>query len=109
MDSIADTELEIGKAIRQARIRKGLTLDDTAARANLSPTAVRSLELGRGSTLSTMLKVLSVIGETRLFTEWIESSRKFSPVAQFRETQKKAAYPQRVGRKRSGTRDSMEA
>jgi len=109
MDNISNREVEIGKAIRQARIRKGLSLDDTAARANLSPTAVRNLELGRGSTLRTLLKVLSVIEETRLFTEWIESSKGFSPIARFRESEKKAAYPKRVGRKRTGTSREPEA
>ena len=98
-------ETEIGAAIRQARIRKGFSLDDMAARANLSPTAVRNLELGRGSTLRTMIKVLSITGETRLFTEWIESTNVFSPIAVFRETEKKTARPKRVSRKRVGTVD----
>jgi len=94
-------EIEIGATIRQMRIRKGLSLDDVAARANLSLTAVRNLELGRGSTLRTMIKVLSAIGEMRLFAEWIESSKEFSPIALFRETQRKAARPQRVSRNRA--------
>ena len=102
MIDISDMETGIGASIRQARIRKGLSLDEAAARANLSPTAVRNLELGRGSTVRTMIKVLSVIGETRLFTEWIESANEFSPIAFFRETKKKAAQPKRVSKKRTG-------
>ncbi|MCL2757132.1 MAG: helix-turn-helix domain-containing protein [Coriobacteriia bacterium] len=93
-------EAEIGATIRQARIRNGFSLEDVAARANLSPTAVRNLELGRGSTLRTMIKVLTVIGEMRVFTEWHESSKEFSPIAVFRETQRKVARPQRVSRTR---------
>jgi len=99
MDNNSNMENEIGAAIRQARIRKGLSLEDAAARANLSATAVRNLELGRGSTLRTMIKLLSVIDETRLFTEWIENKNEFSPIALFRETEKKAARPKRVSRR----------
>jgi len=93
-------EIEIGATIRWLRIRKGLSLDEAAAMSNLSLTAVRNLELGRGSTLRTMIKLLSAIDEARLFTEWIEKATEFSPIAFFRETQKKAAYPKRVSRKR---------
>jgi|GEM_PF-1180366 len=99
MLNATDTEIEIGATIRQARIKKGLSLDDTAARANLSPTAVRNLELGRGSTLRTMLKVLAVIEETQLFSYWIDSKKEFSPIARLREIEKKAAHPKRVSRK----------
>ena len=108
MKESSSMELEIGAAIRQARIRRGISLEDTAARANLTPTAVRNLELGRGSTLRTMLKVLSVIEETDLFTDWIARSKEFSPIAYFRETENKAAYPKRVSRKRTLTRKVTE-
>jgi len=99
MDDIRNIEKEIGEAIRQSRIRKGFSLEDAAARANLSATAVRNLELGRGSTLRTMVKLLSVIDETRLFTDWIDSKNEFSPLALFREIEKKAARPKRVARR----------
>ena len=97
----SDIEKEIGAAIRQIRIRKGYTLDDLAARANLSSTAIRSLELGRGSTLRTLVKALSILDETRFLTEWTESLHEFSPIAVFRESQKKSAKPKRVSRKRT--------
>jgi len=99
MNDVSNMENEIGEAIRQARIRRGFSLEDAAARANLSATAVRNLELGRGSTLRTMIKLLNVIDETGLFTDWIESKNAFSPITLFRETEKKAARPKRVSRK----------
>ena len=102
MNDVTNMEIEIGAAIRRMRIRRGLSLDEAAARANLSQAAVRSLELGRGSTLRTMVKLFFAIDETRLLTEWIESTNSFSPIAVFRETEKKAAYPKRVSRKRAG-------
>ena len=100
MNGFIDIEDEVGEAIRQLRIKKGLTLDEVAARANLSPTAVRSLELGRGSTLRTLIKVLAVLDETRLLTDWSKGQEGFSPIAVFRESLKKNASPKRVSRKR---------
>jgi transcriptional regulator with XRE-family HTH domain len=93
-------EIEFGQAIRQARIKKGLTLEDVAARANLSPTSVRALELGRGSTVTTLIKVLRVIDELSFLENWIARGEAFSPVAILREKNKLAYRPQRVSAKR---------
>jgi transcriptional regulator with XRE-family HTH domain len=100
MDKYSDIEYEVGAAVRQARIRRGLTLEDVAARASLSPTSVRSLELGRGSGLTTLIKVLDVIGEMRLFENWIAAGKTFSPVEMFRRGASEERKPMRVSRKR---------
>jgi len=101
MIGFQDIEVDLGEAVRQIRIKKGLSLDEVAARANLSPTAVRSLELGRGSTLRTFIKVLAILDETKLLTDWAHRSEEFSPIAIFRDSQKKNAKPQRVSRRHS--------
>jgi len=101
MDTIDAREKEIGGAIRRLRIQNGLSLEDVAHRAGLSPTSVRSLELGRGTTLSTMLKVLTVMGEAERIHTWFGPDREFSPIALLREKQRRPAYPQRVSRKRT--------
>ncbi|MDR0875614.1 MAG: helix-turn-helix domain-containing protein [Clostridiales Family XIII bacterium] len=93
-------EIDFGQAVRQARIKKGLTLEDVAARANLSPTSVRALELGRGSTVSTLIKVLRVIDELSLVEDWIARGEAFSPIAVLREKNKLAYRPKRVSSKR---------
>jgi transcriptional regulator with XRE-family HTH domain len=100
MKRISDIETEFGGAIRQARIKKGLTLEDVAAKANLSPTSVRSLELGRGSSLTTLLKALSAIDELGFIEEWIEIGNGFSPIAMYRESKGKARKPMRVPAKK---------
>jgi transcriptional regulator with XRE-family HTH domain len=93
-------EIELGQAIRRIRIRRGLTLEDLAARASLSPTSVRSLELGRGSTVATLIKVLRIMGETRLITEWAEYGQEFSPVDMLRGKIKSSGHvPKRVSRR----------
>jgi transcriptional regulator with XRE-family HTH domain len=99
MKSNDDIELEIGDAIRQTRIRKGYPLEDVAAKANLSPNAVRALELGRGSSLSTMIKVLKVLDELSIFTDWSSAHQTFSPVAALKKSRSPGREPQRVSRK----------
>ena len=94
------SEQKIGETIRRLRIRKGLPLEEVAARASLSPISVRALELGRGSTLSTMLKVLNAIDETDFILEWTEKSNEISPMQALRNSRKLAEAPKRVSRKR---------
>ena len=94
-------ENTIGVTIRRLRIRKGLPLEEVAARANLSPISVRALELGRGSTLSTVLKVLAAIDETGFILDWAGKSEEISPMQALRNSKKLAAEPKRVSR-RSG-------
>ena len=93
-------EKRIGETVRRLRIRKGLPLEDVAARANLSPISVRALELGRGSTLSTMLKVLKAIDETAFILDWTEKSSEISPMQALRESRKQTPEPKRVSRKK---------
>jgi len=92
-------EKQVGETIRRLRIRKGLPLEDVAARASLSPISVRALELGRGSTLSTVLKVLNAIDEVSFILSWVDKSTEISPMQALRESRKQAAEPKRVSRK----------
>jgi len=92
-------EKQIGEAIRRLRIRKGLPLEDIAARASLSPISVRALELGRGSTVSTLLKVLKAIDEADFILSWMDRSNEISPMQALRDSRKQAPEPKRVSRK----------
>ena len=94
-------EKKIGETIRRLRIKKRLPLEDVAARANISPISVRSLELGRGSTLSTMLKVLRAIDETGFILDWSEKSIEVSPMQALRNSRKLAAEPKRAPRRQA--------
>jgi transcriptional regulator with XRE-family HTH domain len=110
MNMTETTERELGAAIRQFRIRKGYSLEEVADRAGLSPTSVRSLELGRGSTVSTMLKALAAIDELGVVEEWTARSRRFSPMAAFKATQRRQpAAPQRVGRRKTAASSASSA
>jgi len=92
-------EKMIGETIRRLRIKKGQPLEAVAAKASLSPISVRALELGRGSTLSTMLKVLKAIDEVGFIQDWVEKSNEISPLQALRNSRKLAAEPKRVPRK----------
>ena len=94
------SEKSIGKTIRRLRIRKNLSLEETAARANISPISVRALELGRGSTLTTMLKVLKAIDEVGFILDWTEKSTEISPMQALRTSRRLAAEPKRASRKK---------
>jgi len=96
-------EKTIGETIRRLRIRKGLPLEDVAARASLSPISVRALELGRGSTLSTLVKVLKEIDEDRFVADWILKSSEISPMQSLRNSRKLVSEPKRVSGKRKGS------
>lgn len=95
-------EIMVGETIRRLRIRKGLPLEDVAARASLSPISVRALELGRGSTLSTLLKVLKAIDEAGFILDWVKKSDEISPMLALRNSRKQAVEPKRVSRKQRG-------
>jgi transcriptional regulator with XRE-family HTH domain len=107
MRTIID-ENKLGETIRRLRIRKGLPLEDVAAKANLSPISVRALELGRGSTISTMLKVLKAIDETGFILDWAEKSVEISPMQALRESRKLAPEPKRVSKKQAKARKDQE-
>ncbi|MDR0842885.1 MAG: helix-turn-helix domain-containing protein [Acidobacteriota bacterium] len=92
-------ETDLGAVIRKVRIRRELTLVEVAARANISPAAVRSLEHGRGSTLSTFIKVLAVLGEQGMLDAWIAAQGAFSPLEALRESRGRKQAPQRAPRK----------
>jgi len=89
----------VGITIRRLRIRKGITLEDVAARASLSPITVRALELGRGSTITTLLKVLSAIDEVGFVVSWMEKSNEINPMQALRDSRKQTLEPKRVSRK----------
>ena len=93
-------EKTIGETIRRLRIKKGLPLEEVAAISSLSPVSVRALELGRGSTVSTLLKVLKAIDEADFLLEWAEKSNEVSPLQVLRTSRKLAMEPKRVSRNR---------
>ena len=93
-------EKRIGETIRRLRIRKGLRLEDIAKKVSLSPTSVRALELGRGSTITTLIKVLKAIDEVSFLIDWESKSSEVSPLQALRLSRKLSIEPKRVSRRK---------
>ena len=63
-----ELECVLGQRLRSIRIYHRLTQEQLAERANISVGAVKHIESGSGSTISTMVKVLRVLGQE----DWIK-------------------------------------
>ncbi len=77
-------EEEFGAQVRRARLLQDLTQQELAAAANISPVTLASLESGRGSTLTTLVRVLRALGRD----DWLgtlEPAPTLSPLAVARE------------------------
>jgi DNA-binding XRE family transcriptional regulator len=53
---------ELGAGLRITRIQAGLTQQDLARRADISWSAVKNLESGRGANLSSLVKAIRALG-----------------------------------------------
>jgi len=62
IESVADSETYVGEQIRGLRLSRNLSQKLVAEQAGISEKAVRRLEAGIGSTLSTLIAVLKVLG-----------------------------------------------
>lgn len=67
----ADIQLEvaIGDGIRRTRLLANMDQATMARRANVSLSAVKGLESGKGTTLLTLLRVLRVLGREDIFEQ----------------------------------------
>lgn len=70
----AEIEVELGAQLKKLRMRKNLEQSTVAAQAGVSLKSLRNLELGRGSTLHTLVLVVRALGRQA----WFES---IAPVA----------------------------
>jgi transcriptional regulator with XRE-family HTH domain len=79
--STPDWEVELGQRVRLARKRTRLSQQALAARSNVSLSAVKSLEAGRGSTLRTFVSVVRALGLDTGLDRIFASPATVSPVA----------------------------
>jgi len=76
-------ETELGTRIRLARKRARMSQQTLADRASLSKGAIRNLEAGRGSTLSTFVSVVRALGLDSGLDRIFNAPATVSPVAMF--------------------------
>ena len=87
----------IGLALRDRRVRAGLTQEDLAQQADVSLGAVQNLEHGKGSSVRTLLRVSRLLGTD----QWVETLQPPAPTVspmQLLRQQKSAAKRTRVRR-----------
>lgn len=83
--TIAESESLLGEHLRRLRIDSSITQEELAERADLSVKSVRALETGRGSTLSTVIRVLRVLDRD----DWLDDLHpepEVSPMRLLRES-----------------------
>jgi len=64
-----EREKELGRNLRDLRLRKNITQQELAERGNVALNAVKRLEAGKGATVTSLIKVLRALGRE----EWLES------------------------------------
>jgi transcriptional regulator with XRE-family HTH domain len=60
---------QLGGALRERRIRAGLTQEELARRADLGLSALKHLEAGRGANLTSLVKAVRALGAE----DWLAS------------------------------------
>jgi transcriptional regulator with XRE-family HTH domain len=85
--STQDWEEHVGAAIRRLRQGAALTQKALAERANISLSSLQALELGRGSSLTTVVKVVRSLGRSEWFEALAPPEPSISPREQWRLAQ----------------------
>ncbi len=60
-NTLIELATELGKRLRDIRVRRRFSQDELAARAGLSIRTIRDLERGKGSTVESLLRVLKAL------------------------------------------------
>ncbi len=86
---------ELGLALRDRRIRAGLTQEELARQASLGLSAVKNIESGGGANLTSLVKVVRALGAE----DWLAAlappaDPEVSPMQMLRD-QRRAAPPRR--------------
>ena len=76
----SDWEREIGLRLRLARKHANLTQAELAKRANLSLSALRALETGAGSSLSTLIRAMRALGLADNLNTMLAATASVSPM-----------------------------
>ena len=97
-DRHGELEETLGAAVRALRLDRRLTQFELAERANVSLGAVKNLEAGRGSTTTTLVRVVHAFGQD----SWLELLRpvrpSFNPLDLADQRRARQAGPRRVRR-----------
>lgn len=86
LSSVAEWEEQFGGSVRRLRQTRRLTQFELAERANISLSALKNLERGRGSSLSSVVRVARALGRADWLESFAPAQSAFSPMEMLRET-----------------------
>jgi transcriptional regulator with XRE-family HTH domain len=81
-------EAELGRRLRESRKQQRLSQRVVAELANVSMSAVKALEGGRGSTLATFIRVVRALGLDDTLDRLFTTTATVDPIALLREQQR---------------------
>ncbi len=84
-NTVEEWEEQFGAAVRRLRHARRLTQAELAQRANVSLSALKNLERGRGSSLSSVVRVARALGRTEWLDSFAPAESAFSPMEMLRK------------------------
>jgi len=97
-ETVEELEGRVGAQVRARRLRSNRTVQDVAAEAGIAAETVQNLEHGRGSSVSTLIKVLRALDSE----SWLDTLSPVEPVSPIAVLE---ASRRRTGRQRARRAD----
>ncbi len=89
--STEEWEVELGGQVRRLRLRQNRTQGDLAAAANISLSTLKTLELGHGSSVRTLIQVARALDRSDWLASLAPPEPSVSPMQLLRERKKQVA------------------
>ncbi|KQW04758.1 hypothetical protein ASC66_13585 [Leifsonia sp. Root4] len=93
-------ERDLGLAVRELRIKRDYSQRELADRAGVGLTALRSLEKGHGSTLTTLSKIVHALGRDSWLAMLDDATAQPKPLKKKKKKRPDAGQADAVGDKR---------
>jgi transcriptional regulator with XRE-family HTH domain len=96
--TVPEWESEIGRQVRDLRLRRNQTQVDLARVASVSVSTLAALERGAGSSLSTLIAVVRALGRS----DWLDALAPTEPISPLALLEEQRRGERRVRRRASG-------
>ena len=101
MAHVDERERQLGRHVRERRLAARLTQVELADRANVSLGALKHLESGAGSTITTLVKVLRALGADEWLATLAPPPAPFDPLVLLEQRQRERSRATRRVRHRA--------
>ena len=89
--STPEWEAELGSQVRRLRLRQNRAQSELAIAANISLSALKTLELGRGSSIRTLIQVARALDRSEWLSAFTPPEPSVSPMQMLRAQKKQVA------------------